>query len=80
MNHAARKVNVRIMCDEKFMQISIQRETEFFDITFPVVKDTRFSYEKGIGTNFHSEDLSLSEFCDKFKTLFFDEKLKNKFK
>ena len=80
MNHAARKVNVRIMCDEEFMQVSIQRGIEFFDITFPVAKETRFSYERGIGTNFHSENLSLSEFCDKFKTLFFDEKLKNKFK
>ena len=78
MNHAARKVNVRIMCDEFSMHISIQRNDEFFDITFPVTDEVRFSYEKGIGVNFHSEDLSLSEFCEKFKTLFYDEKLKNK--
>ncbi len=78
MNHGVRKANVRIMCDEKFMQISVQRNDSFFDITFPITDEVRFSYEKGIGTNFHSEDLSLQEFCERFKTLFYDEKLKNK--
>lgn len=76
MNHGVRKVNVRIMSDEEFMHVSIQRGVDFFDVTFPITKEVKFSYEKGIGTNFLSEDLSLQEFCDKFKNLFYDEKLK----
>ena len=76
MNHAARKVNVRIMCDEEFMRVSIHRNDEFFDVTFPITPEVRFSYERGIGANFSSQDFSLQEFCEKFKTLFYDEKLK----
>lgn len=76
MNHGVRKVNVRIMCDEFTMHVSIQRNDEFFDVTFPITPEVRFSYEKGIGANFSSQDFSLEEFCTRFKTLFYDEKLK----